>query len=140
MKTIILASGTYAVDDLLADFEVIEKPSSNVAFVATNIATRQLYVQFKNGSGYMYSDVDLDTLSFIPVAESIGKFISSQVVKKFPSEKLDQSLIESVPVLIITGDIKNFPAKLEPGIIFQMSEGASLKYIEPINTDQEPEF
>jgi hypothetical protein len=93
MKTVILPSGTYAVDDLLADFEVIEKPSSNVAFVATNIADRQLYVQFKNGSGYMYSDVDLDTLSFVPVAESIGKFISSQVVKKFPSQKLDKSLI-----------------------------------------------
>jgi len=93
MKTIIIPSGTYAVDDLLADFEVIEKPSSNVAFVATDIATRQLYVQFKNGSGYMYSDVDLDTLSFVPAAESIGKFISSQVVKKFPSEKMDKALI-----------------------------------------------
>jgi len=93
MKTIIIPSGTYAVDDLLAVFEVIEKPSSNVAFVATDIATRQLYVQFKNGSGYMYSDVDLDTLSFVPAAESIGKFISSQVVKKFPSEKMDKALI-----------------------------------------------
>jgi hypothetical protein len=93
MKTILLPSGTYAVDDLLADFDIIEKPSSNVAFVATNIATRQLYVQFKNGSGYMYSDVDLDLLSFIPAAESIGKFISSHVVKKFPSVKLDKQLI-----------------------------------------------
>ena len=137
MRTINLTSGTYAVDPILDGFDIIEKPSSNVAFVGTSMVDHKIYVQFKNGSGYLYSEVDYDTLSFIPAAESIGKFISSKVVKHFPSEKQENALIvkgEEImgdPVLILTGDIKNFPSKSEPGIIFQMSEGATIEYIHP---------
>lgn len=93
MNKVTLPSGTYAVDDALQGFDIIEKPSSNVAFVATCMITNRMYVQFKNGSGYMYSEVDLDTLSAVSAVDSIGKFISSKVVKHFPSEKLDHSLI-----------------------------------------------
>lgn len=95
MKKVILQSGTYAVDDALQGFDIIEKPSSNVAFVATCMITHQMYVQFKNGSGsgYMYSEVDLDTLSAVNAVDSIGKFISSMVVKKFPSAKREKQLI-----------------------------------------------
>lgn len=93
MNKVTLPSGTYAVDDALQGFDIIEKPSSNVAFVATCMITLQMYVQFKNGSGYMYSEVDLDTLSAVSAVDSIGKFISSQVVKHFPSEKMEKSLI-----------------------------------------------
>jgi len=136
MKTITLSSGTYAVDPILDGFEIIEKPSSNVAFVGTSMLEHKIYVQFKNGSGYMYSEVDYDTLSFVPIAESIGKFISSKVVKHFPSEKQEKTLVNWIPELVITGDIKDFPAKSEAGVIFQMSEGATVEYIEP----KEPEF
>jgi hypothetical protein len=94
MNKITLQSGTYAVDDVLQGLDIIEKPSSNVAFVATCMITNQMYVQFKNGSGYMYSEVDLDTLSAVNAVDSIGKFISSQVVKKFPSEKMDKPLVK----------------------------------------------
>lgn len=104
MKTITLPSGTYAVDSILDGFDIIEKPSSNVAFVGTSMLEHKIYVQFKNGSGYMYSEVDFDTLSFIPIAESIGKFISSKVVKHFPSEKQERTLINWIPELIIIDD------------------------------------
>lgn len=100
MKTITLPSGTYAVDPILDGFDIIEKPSSNVAFVGTSMLDHKIYVQFKNGSGYMYCEVDYDTLSFVPTAESIGKFISSRVVKHFPSEKLEKTLIVLVEVII----------------------------------------
>lgn len=140
MKTITLPSGTYAVDLILNGFDIIEKPSSNVAFVGTSMLDHKIYVQFKNGSGYMYSEVDYDTLSFVPAAESIGKFISSRVVKHFPSEKLEKGLIELIPPLILTGDITGLPKKTEPGIIIQVTEGARIEYIEPINQNQEPEF
>jgi hypothetical protein len=98
MKKVILESGTYTVDDALQGFDIIEKPSSNVAFVATCMITGNMYVQFKNGSGYMYSEVDLDTLSAVGAVDSIGKFISSMVVKKFPSEKMEKALIEALPL------------------------------------------
>lgn len=139
MKTIILPSGTYTVDSILDGFEIIEKPSSNVAFVGTSMLDHKIYVQFKNGSGYMYSEVDYDTLSFVPAAESIGKFISSHVVKQFPIEKVDRALIQPAPVLILKGNVTGFPVKAEPGQIFEMSEGASIQYTEPL-TDVEPEF
>lgn len=96
MYKVTLQSGTYAVDDALQGFDIIEKPSSNVAFVATCMITNQMYVQFKtgSGSGYMYSEVDLDTLSAVSAVDSIGKFISSKVVKHFPSEKMEKALIK----------------------------------------------
>jgi hypothetical protein len=131
MKKITLPSGSYAVDSILDGFEIIEKPSSNVAFVGTSMLEHKIYVQFKNGSGYMYSEVDYDTLSFIPAAESIGKFISQYVVKKFPSDKSEKPLIEAMPVLIVTGNIENFPPKSEAGQVFEMSEGATMEYICP---------
>jgi hypothetical protein len=99
MRTITFPSGTYAVDDQLQEFEIIQKESTNVEFVGIEIASHKVYVQFKSGSGYMYSDVDLDTLSFLPAAASIGKFVSSYLVKKFPSEKLGEVLV--TPVVLV---------------------------------------
>lgn len=103
MYKITLPSGIYAADDALQGFDIIEKPSSNVAFVATCMITNKMYVQFKNGSGYMYSEVDLDTLSAVPAVDSIGKFISSKVVKHFPSEKMEKPLIQPFASEEITG-------------------------------------
>lgn len=100
MKTITLPSGTYAVDPILDGFDIIEKPSSNVAFVATDILANKLYVQFKNGSGYMYSEVDCDVMCALSAALSIGSFISKYVVKHFPSEKVLETLIS--PVILLT--------------------------------------
>jgi len=94
MYKVTLQSGTYAVDDALQGFDIIEKPSSNVAFVATCMITNRMYVQFKNGSGYIYSEVNLDTLSAVSAVDSIGKFISSKVVKHFPSEKIEKPLVK----------------------------------------------
>lgn len=138
MKTITLPSGTYAVDPILDGFDIIERPSSNVAFVGTDILAEKMYVQFKNGSGYMYSEVDADIMSAIPAALSIGSFISAYVVKKFPSEKQSWSLINEItklewigdPVLVVTGDIKGIPNKTEPGILFVPGD-ATIEYIEP---------
>lgn len=145
MKKIILQSGTYAVDDILQGFDIIEKPSSNVAFVGTCLITHQMYVQFKNGSGYMYSEVDFDTLSAVPAVDSIGKFISSQVVKKFANEKMEKPLIGILgieePVLIVKGDVARF-GNYEAGKIYAVDSEATVEYLEPepMEGDNEPEF
>lgn len=113
MKTITLQSGTYAVDDILHGFEIMEKPSSNVAFTAINIFENQLYVQFKNGSGYMYSEVDVNTLREAETCESIGKFISSMVVKRYVGQKLSWSLINLKSNVILIDDPLN-PSNIKP--------------------------
>lgn len=146
MKKVTLQSGTYAVDDALQGFDIIEKPSSNVAFVATCMITHQMYVQFKNGSGYMYSEVDYDVLSAVSAVDSIGKFISSQVVKKFESEKMPNALIikgeelMGEPVLILKGEITGFDDALRSaGKVIVVDRKAVVTYIEPDN-NKEPEF
>jgi len=136
MNKVNLPSGTYAVDDVLQGFDIIEKPSSNVAFVATCMITNRMYVQFKNGSGYMYSEVDLDTLSAVSAVDSIGKFISSKVVGKFQSAKMDKQLIQP----LASGEITGFDEALrEAGQTLAVDRKAVVTHIESGNL-QKPEF
>jgi hypothetical protein len=105
----------------------------------------RLYVQFKNGSGYMYSEVDENTISFAHNCDSIGKFISSQVVKKFPSEKMEKALIIydvylNDPGLKLTGEITGFDEALRnAGKTLAVDRKAVVTHVEPGN-NQEPEF
>jgi len=131
MKTITLHSGIYAVDPILDGFDIVERPSSNVSFIAVSMLEHKMYVQFLRGSGYMYSEVDYDTLSFAPKAASLGTFVRAKLVNHFPSNKQEKALIELIPPLIITGPITDFPDKCERGKVFVMSEGATITYIEP---------
>jgi hypothetical protein len=136
MRTITLPSGTYAVDDQLQEFEIIQKESSNVNFVGVDMARRKVYVQFKNGSGYMYSDVDLDTLSFLPAAASIGKFVSSYLVKKFPSEKFEKLLIvkgeyigDEQPIFL-KGEVNDVDGHYKPTYYAHVTD-SKIEYIHP---------
>jgi hypothetical protein len=95
MKKIELNGANYALDERIADFVISEKPSSNVAFFGTEPVSNKLFIQFKNGSTYIYSDVDSETLKQIHECESIGKFVASHVVKQgFPSEKIATPLVK----------------------------------------------
>jgi hypothetical protein len=136
MHKVTLQSGTYAVDDALQGFDIIEKPSSNVAFVATCMITNKMYVQFKYGSGYMYSEVDLDTLSAVSAVDSIGKFISSKVVKHFPSAKMEKPLIHPLVSVEITGFDE---ALAKAGQTLSVDRKAVVVHGD-LSDNQEPEF
>ena len=136
MNKVNLPSGTYAVDDALQGFDIIEKPSSNVAFVATCMITNRMYVQFKNGSGYMYNEVNLDTLSAVPSVDSIGKYISSKVVGKFQSVKMDKQLIQP----LASGELTGFDEALrKAGSTMVVDRKAVVTRIAPVD-EKEPEF
>ncbi|WP_231489872.1 KTSC domain-containing protein [Pedobacter sp. Leaf170] len=97
MKTIKIDGITYNVNAKINGFKISQKTSSNVAFFGLNSETNQLFVQFKNGSSYIYSELDSSTVIEIINCESIGKFISGRIVKVFPSEKLEGEMIKMHP-------------------------------------------
>lgn len=140
MKPIMLQSGNYVVDDLLNGFEIKQLPSRNVQFIGINVFELSLYVQFLSGSAYLYKDIDMDTLQEADTCESIGKFVSAKIVKKFPAEKQERLLITPIfDPLLLSGHILNIAAKGEVGQIFILDEETEITYIEP-QIEQEPEF
>lgn len=97
MKTININGIKYNVNQKLECFVISQKTSSNVEFIGLNSDTNQLFVQFKNGSSYIYSNLDSSTVIDLINCESIGKFISGRIVKVFPSEKQDCEMIKMHP-------------------------------------------
>lgn len=90
----------YTIDEKLDNFTIKSKPSSNVAFYGVNhdAADIQLFVQFKNGSCYIYSGLTDQTLADLNECESIGSFISRNIVGKFPNIKCEEALVKLAPL------------------------------------------
>ena len=57
--------------------------SSNVDSVGYDAATQTLAVKFKSGGVYHYAGVPADIHTNLHKAESVGKYIGAQVVRKF---------------------------------------------------------
>ena len=89
MKTVTLLNQSFKVHDRLEQFNVNIAQSSSVSFFGSNPQTGSMFVQFKNGGTYIYSGVTADVRKEMNAASSIGSFISKNLVKKFPSEKLE---------------------------------------------------
>lgn len=62
--------------------------SSNVAAVAYEPKTRELQIEFKNGSRYAYEGVTPKRWHDLQHAKSIGGFVHSKIVAQHPGKKL----------------------------------------------------
>lgn len=94
MNTTTFNNHQYKVHDRLAQFNVNSIPSTSISFFGSNPNTGSLFVQFKNGGTYIFSNITNEIRKEMFAAKSIGSFISKNIVGKFPSEKLDgQGLI-----------------------------------------------
>ncbi|MCX3266581.1 KTSC domain-containing protein [Pedobacter agri] len=89
MKKVTLLNQSFNVHDRLEQFNVNIAQSSSVSFFGSNPNTGSMFVQFKNGGTYIYSGVTPEVRKEMHTAPSIGSFISKNLVKKFPSEKLE---------------------------------------------------
>lgn len=58
----------------IEDFIVKQKPSSNVEYFGFG-PTGDIFIQFKNGSSYIYKNCDPQLVQDMLAAESIGKFV-----------------------------------------------------------------
>jgi hypothetical protein len=89
MKKLTINNQPVTVVELLKDFEIITKDSSNVDYYGTD--GTNVFIQFKNGSSYLYSNVTPADIEAMKQAESIGRFIP--VLKKYPTTKYENRLV-----------------------------------------------
>jgi hypothetical protein len=80
----------YAVGNELASFDLFIVESSNVSFILTSRALKQMIIKFKNGNYYLYKDVTPEVIAAItdPKIESIGKFLNASVKGYFRYEEI----------------------------------------------------
>lgn len=93
MRKIIINDQPCTVDSQLSGYEILSKPSSNVEFYGTD--GQNIFIQFKNGSSYLYLNVTKDTINAMYLAESIGKFISF-LSKNYTYTKVEGKLVNIV--------------------------------------------
>src|SRR3954463_11676838 len=96
-NTIELNGKTLQVHDVLFDFAIHQKASSNIDYFGTDYVSERLFVQFKGGTGaYIYDNIDGDLLDAAKAAESIGKFVLNNIVKKFTAIKFTEGLVKPI--------------------------------------------
>lgn len=81
--------------DVIKDFIVKQKPSSNVEYFGFNTES-DVFVQFKNGSSYIYKKVSNEIIGKMITTESIGSFVAKNLVKGFEAIKHERRFVEPV--------------------------------------------
>jgi hypothetical protein len=81
-----LKGRAYAPDEVLDQVEV--KNSSNIREVRYT-AAGNMVVQFKNGTEYLYKNVERSVYDEMTMTESAGKFLNSVIKGKYEYEKLE---------------------------------------------------
>lgn len=77
------------INERLIGSEIInEIKSSNLKKTTYNLDTKKLIVEFNNGTKYEYSEVPHQVYTKFRMAESQGKFFTSDIAKKFLFKKL----------------------------------------------------
>lgn len=83
------------VNDNLKGFDLYKKASSNVEYFAIHKPGKQFFIQFNNGTCFVYSDVLNAVLIEAPNAESIGKFYHANIRGRFGEQKVDDRCIRT---------------------------------------------
>jgi hypothetical protein len=75
------------VDNKLQGYTLFKKPSSHVNYYGTHRDTSSLFVQYNNGTCFIFTEVPDPLLAKAEVAPSIGKFLHA-FTKDLPVKKL----------------------------------------------------
>lgn len=70
------------------DVSMIPVQSSNVLAVGYDDGTHSLVVRFKANTVYVYQDVPVEKFDALLKAESVGKFINSNIKGTYPFRKV----------------------------------------------------
>lgn len=84
-------------DQNLQEFEIIKKASSNVDYFAICRKTSNLFIQFSNGTCFLYHSVPPEVLEQAKEAESIGKFFHASIKGKYQDQAVGSNLITVAP-------------------------------------------
>ena len=72
--------------------QMINVESSNIRRVGYNPEAKRLYIQFKSGTTYRYSNVEPETYATLMGSESIGRGFAALIKadpERYPYKKLD---------------------------------------------------
>lgn len=81
------------IKEIIKDFNLHQRPSSNVEYFGYHKDDQKLLIQFKSGSSYIFSEVPEQTFVDLTTAESTGKFVGANVVGKFSVNKHAERLV-----------------------------------------------
>lgn len=76
---------------LVNDLAKVESSNVNLIGFSNN---NRLYVQFKNGGLYQYTNVMNEDYEALKKAESVGKFLNTQIKPNYEFEKLEDVTLE----------------------------------------------
>ena len=93
MRILKINDQEHTVDGMLDGFNIHQKPSSNVEYFGDN--GNEIFIQFKNGSCYIYKGILKEHIQQMYEADSIGKFISA-LSKLYPYITIKQRLVNTV--------------------------------------------
>ena len=65
--------------------------SSNLKKLAFAPKTSTMFVEFTDGSAYMYKDVSIEVFGEFCTAPSVGKFFHSDIIGVYESSKMEPS-------------------------------------------------
>lgn len=68
--------------------ELTPVKSSTVAKVGYNAETSELHVEFSSGAQYQYAAVEKGVYESMLSAESVGKFLNSNIKEKYEFQKI----------------------------------------------------
>ena len=86
------------VNDILKGFQIYDRKSSMIAYIGTNVASSELFIQFNNGKGFSYAEVPAKVLAEAIIAPSIGKFFHANIKDKFTATEVESDCITPAPV------------------------------------------
>lgn len=78
--TTTINNNAVSVPEELAGYELYKRESSRVEYIGIHNANKTLYIQFKNGSGYIYLNCSEKLLTDAVNAKSIGSFVSKDLI------------------------------------------------------------
>ena len=85
--------GTVKIENILHD-------SSNVLKTSFNYDTKQLYVTFKNGKVYYYNAIPFETYEKLKLAESSGKYLNAEIIRKFTTVKVGEASKDEIGLIV----------------------------------------
>ncbi|MCW3111320.1 MAG: hypothetical protein JWQ09_5826 [Segetibacter sp.] len=80
-------------NEALTDFELLKKASTHIDCFGICRATNELFIQFTNGTSFMYTAVPLEVLEAAKEAESIGKFYHATIKGKYNDASLGNCFV-----------------------------------------------
>jgi hypothetical protein len=76
---------------------LLKKNSTNVDYFGIRRETSQLFIQFSNGTCFMYANVPTEVLEEAKNAPSIGKFFHQSIKWQYEDEAVGSNLIADAP-------------------------------------------